>query len=128
MLILGEKSVTHDRLAGLVSPGRVSIPTWSASLDDSALMKSFGNQAGWGSFRLRFAARGEEITRAPWCRTDCHLPEVKPSYHSVSAGPSSLSHPGVKAVMEGPCQRTGGIWCNTQQKIWMAIHPICVCP
>ena len=47
------------------------------------------------------ARHGEEITRVYGVERIATLPEVTLSYYLVSAG-RHLSHPGVKAVMEGP--------------------------
>lgn len=105
VLIPGEKSVTHDRL--LVWYHQQGIhPHLVGQFDDSALMKSFG-KAGMGIFPAPLAM-GEEITRVYGVERIATLPEVTLSYYLVSAG-RHLSHPGVKAVMEGASQRLAAL-------------------
>ncbi|MFQ2271953.1 LysR family transcriptional regulator [Aeromonas enteropelogenes] len=105
VLIPGEKSVTHDRL--LVWYHQQGIhPHLVGQFDDSALMKSFG-KAGMGIFPAPLAM-GEEITRVYGVEWIATLPEVTLSYYLVSAG-RHLSHPGVKAVMEGASQRLAAL-------------------
>lgn len=105
VLIPGEKSVTHDRL--LVWYHQQGIhPHLVGQFDDSALMKSFG-KAGMGIFPVPLAM-GEEITRVYGVERIATLPEVTLSYYLVSAG-RHLSHPGVKAVMEGASQRLAAL-------------------
>ncbi|MEZ6967560.1 LysR family transcriptional regulator [Aeromonas sp. S9(2024)] len=105
VLIPGEKSVTHDRLLAWYHQQGIH-PHLVGQFDDSALMKSFG-KAGMGIFPAPLAM-GEEITRVYGVERIATLPEVTLSYYLVSAG-RHLSHPGVKAVMEGASQRLAAL-------------------